>query len=185
VRTCRTNGFTLIELLVVTLLLGLTFTYAMVNMDSLVPGSRLDKAARDIGNLLTRLRGMAVFSGRSHYLEYDLQGDRYRMHRAATVTEREDGADELIRSGWIDLPERIRLWDIQFSDDDVGGRERVTIEFTPNGEVVSHLVNLISDEIAGSAGRYAVELNAMTGLVSYTKGGKEYEPVRDEFEFRR
>ena len=136
--------------------------------------------------MLTKLRSMAVFSGRSHFLEDDLEGDRYRMYRAATITEQDEGAPDLIRSTWYELPERIRIWDVQFSDDDAENRDRVSIEFTPNGEVVGHLVNLRSDEIAGDyLSRFAVELNAMTGLVTYTKGGKEYAPVRDEFEFRR
>ena len=45
--------------------------------------------------------------------------------------------------------------------------------------------SLLSVEILDEKrSRYAVELNSITGLVSYTLGGKQYEPLRTESDFR-
>jgi hypothetical protein len=155
-------------------------------MDSLVPSSRLEKAARDLGELLTRLRGMAIFAGRTHYLEYDLEGERYRVLRPSTEAERDDGAPEQMVTNWFELPSRIRIEDVRFSEREVETRGTISVEFTPTGEVVGHLVTLVSDEILDEVqGRFAVEMNPITGLVSYTPGGKSYNPVRSESEFRR
>lgn len=181
----RRAGFTLLELLVVMLLLGLMFTYAILNIDLLVPSSRLDKAARDIGGMLTRLRGMAVFHGRSHFLEYDLDEHRYRAIRPSSLAEQDAGADELIFTEWFDLPRRVRFQDLMFNV-----RERETngqweVEFTPAGEVIGHLVHLISDDIANEErNRFTVELNSITGLVTYTRSDRDYGAVKDEYDFR-
>jgi prepilin-type N-terminal cleavage/methylation domain-containing protein len=179
------RGFTLIELLVVMLLLGLAFTYGLLNVDMLIPGSRLEKGARDLGNMLTRLRGMAVFHSRPYRLEYDLDEDRFRIIRPTTLAEQEEGLDEYIETDWFDLPKRVRLMDVQFSDRDRESSGIVSVDFLPGGEVTGHMVHLISDEIANEErNRFTVELNAITGLVSFTRGEKEYAGVRDEFEFR-
>ena len=64
--------------------------------------------------------------------------------------------------------------------------EFLRVEFTPTGEVVGHLVHILSDDIQEEErNRYTVELNPITGMVSYVLGvHKEYDQVRNEFEFR-
>ena len=185
-RVCRTAGFTLIELMVVLVLIGGAFTYGLVNIDNLLPRTRLDKAARDVGQLLTRLRGMAIFAGTPHYMEYDLDAQRYRMLRPATEAEEDDGADEFVASDWFELPKKVRIKSVQFSERNTENRGFVRVEFTPSGEVSGHLVHVQSDDIIDdSQSRFTVELNPITGLVSYIPGThKEYNQVRNEFEFR-
>ncbi len=179
------GGFTLIEMMVVILLLGVAFTYALVNLDSLTPRTRLDKGARDVGDTLTRLREMAVFSGRVHFLEYDLDGERFRIYRPATTAETSEGASEYIETDWFVLPDGVRLEDIQL---DIRSRTKdgqMTVEFTPTGEVTGHLVHLTSAEILDKErGSMTVALNPITGLVSYSPGDKDYGLARDEYEFR-
>ncbi len=180
------DGFTLIELMVVILLLGAVITYGFVNIDNLVPSARLDKAARDLGQMLTRLRSLAVFSGRIHYLEYDLDAQTYRISRPTTTREQNEGAPDYLESEWFELPDKVRIKAIQFSDRDAETRGVVRVGFTPTGEVVGHLIHILSDEILDEHyNRYTVELNPITGLVSYTQGvHKSYDQVRSEFEFR-
>ncbi|MHC4471252.1 MAG: pilus assembly FimT family protein [Planctomycetota bacterium] len=181
----RSSGFTLIELLIAMILIGVAFAYGIVKIDLLVPSSRLEKAARDLGGMLTRLRGMAVFRGRSYFLEYDLDNHLYRLYRPATFLELDDGADEYIETSWLELPDRVSFKDVQFNGDDVVDAGTADVEFAPTGEVTGHLVHLVSSEIADEVRRhYTIELNPITGLVTYTRGEKPYGQVRDEFEFR-
>ncbi len=181
----RDAAFTLIELMVVILLIGVGFSYGLIRLDVLLPRSRLEKAARGIGTTLTRLREMAVFGGRSYYLEYDLDEHRYRIYRPTTEAEQADGAPDYLETTWSDLPDRVRIEDIQYASNERVERGRFEIEFTPEGEVAGHLVHLISDDIAEDDRKYfTVELNPITGLVSYEAGKKEYAQVRDEYDFR-
>jgi len=180
------RGFTLIELMVVIVIISIAFTYGIVNVDHLVPAGRLGKAARDLGGTLTRLRSSAVFYGRSYFLEYDLDDHRYRIIRPTSKTEQDQGLDETVESGWFDLPRRVRLEAVFFNsgrDGEKNGKHR--IEFSPTGEVVGHMVQLVSADIASeNRNKYTIELNAITGLVTYSRQEKAYAPVRDEFEFR-
>jgi prepilin-type N-terminal cleavage/methylation domain-containing protein len=180
------RGFTLIELMVVVIIISIAFTYGIVNIDHLVPSSRLGKAARDLGGTLTRLRGMAVFHGRSYYLEYDLDDHRYRMIRPTSRAEQDQGLDEVIETEWFDLPRRIRIEAVYFDADRDGERNgKHRVEFSPTGEVVGHMAQLVSADIRNeNKNKYTVELNGITGLVTYSRQEKTYAPVRDEFEFR-
>lgn len=182
----RDSGFTVIELMVVILLLGVVVGYGFLKIDNLVPSARLDKAARELGQTLTRLRSLSIFSGRTHFLEYDLDAQTYRLTRSTTIREQEEGAHDYIESDWFELPKKVRIKAIQFSDRGAETQGQVRVEFTPTGEVVGHLIHILSDEILDeSKNRYTVELNPITGLVSYTQGiHKSYDQVRSEFEFR-
>jgi prepilin-type N-terminal cleavage/methylation domain-containing protein len=179
-------GFTVIELMVVVLLLGAVVTYGFLQIDNMVPTARLDKAARELGQMLTRLRSLSVFSGRDHYLEYNLDAQTYRISRPSTLREQEEGADDYIYSEWFELPKKVRIKAIQFSDRDADARGLVRVGFTPTGECAGHLIHILSDEILDEErNRYTVELNPITGLVTYTQGvHKNYDQVRSEFEFR-
>lgn len=179
------RGMTLIELMVVLLLLGAAFTYGFLNLGGLIPSARLEEGARDVGSLLARLRGMAIFQGEPFFLEYDLDGQQYRIYRPTTLAEQEDGAPEYLEGSWHVLPTHVRFQDIQFSDrrrEEVG---RHQVEFLPTGEVTGHLVHFVSDDIADEErNRYTVELNPITGIVTYTKGEKRYQQIQDEHAFR-
>ena len=179
-------GFTVIELMVVILLLGVVVGYGFLKIDNLVPSARLDKAARDLGQMLSRLRNLSIFAGRTHFLEYNLDAQTYRISRPTTIREQEEGLDDYIESDWFELPKKVRIKAIQFSDRDAETRGLVRVEFTPTGEVVGHLIHILSDEILDEAkNRYTVEINPITGLVTYTQGiHKSYDQVRSEFEFR-
>ena len=179
------GGFTLIELLIAMMLVGIAFGYGIVKIDMLVPSSRLEKAARDLGGALTRLRRMAVFRGLSYFLEYDVDNHRYRLYRPATFAEQDDGAEEYIETDWLELPHRVSIKGVLFSVDDKVTSGTASVEFAPTGEVTGHIVHLESSEIADEhRSRFTIELNTITGLVTYSRGNEPYEQVRDEFEFR-
>jgi prepilin-type N-terminal cleavage/methylation domain-containing protein len=181
----RSGGFTLIEMMVVIVLIGLAVTFGVIRFQAYLPRARLEGAARQIGGFLTRLRGMAVFAGRTHYLEFDLDSEAFRISRPATIAEREDGSEEYVESDWFEMPEGVTLERVQFSRQDEETRGIVSIEFTPEGEVTGHLVQLLSNRILGEdRSRFTVELNGVTGLVTYTPGVREYAQIRDESDFR-
>jgi type II secretion system protein H len=178
-------GFTLIELMAVLLLMGLAIGYGTVKLGGFVPSARLESGAREIGDLLTRARGLAVFQGTTYQMEYDLDQQRYRLIRPATEQEQQDGADPYIEGNWFELPTHVRIEDIQISDRDNRTNGTYTVEFLPTGEVFGHLVHLISDDITyEDRNRFTVEMNPITGLVTYTPGRKEYRQIRDEYAFR-
>lgn len=181
----RQDGFTLIELMVVIILISIAFTYGIVNIDHLVPSSRLGKAARDLGGTLQRLRGMAVFHGRPYFVEYDLDEYRYRVIRPTSKAEQDQGLDDWVETNWFDLPEGVRF-EALFLNADRDGETSGTfrLEFSPTGEVAGHMIRLIGLNLPEKRNKYTVELNAITGLVSYSRQEKSYAPVRDEFEFR-
>lgn len=179
------SGFTLLEMMVVLVLIGLAVGWGVIRFQAYLPRARLEGAAREIGGFLTRLRGMAVFSGRSHFLEYDLDGEAFRISRPTTLAEQDEGAPEYLETEWFEMPSSVTIENVQFSDRDEETRGAVRVEFTPEGEVVGHLVHLLSNEILGEdRSRYTVEVNAITGLVTYSPGAKEYAQVRDEGDFR-
>ena len=173
-RMTRSGGFTLIEMMVVIVLIGLAVTFGVIRFQAYLPRARLEGAARQVGGFLTRLRGMAVFAGRTHYLEYDLDGEAFRISRPATIAEREDGSEEYVETDWFEMPEGVTLERVQFSRQDEETRGIASIEFTPEGEVTGHLVQFLSNRILGEdRSRFTVELNGVTGLVTYTPGVRE------------
>jgi prepilin-type N-terminal cleavage/methylation domain-containing protein len=179
------SGFTILELMVVIVLIGIGTTYGVIRFQAYLPKARIEGAAREIGGFLTRLRGMAVFSGRSHFIEYDLDAEAYRIVRSTSPAEQEEGADEYLESSWFEMPEGVVIEDVQFSERDEESRGIVRVEFTPEGEVTGHLVHLLSNEILGEEqSRFTAELNPVTGLVGLTPGRKNYSQVRDEADFR-
>ena len=118
--------------------------------------------------------------------EYDLDEHRYRMIRPTTKAEQDQGLDEVIETAWFELPRRIRIEAVYFDSDRDGERNgKHRIEFSPTGEVIGHMTQLVSADIVNeNRNKYTVELNGITGLVTYSRQEKTYAPVRDEFEFR-
>ena len=167
------------------ILIGGAFVFGLLKLGNLVPSARLEGAARELGTLLTRVREMAVFQGSTIQVEYDLDDQRYRMLRPTTAAEQAEGAPDILESSWFELPANIRIQDVQVSDRETVTSGTYLIEFSPTGEVFGHLVHLISDEIHFENRKsYTVELNPITGLVSYTLGEKSYQLIRDEYAFR-
>lgn len=167
------------------MLIGGALVYGLLNIGTMVPGARLEEGARDIGALLSRLSGMAVFQGESYFMEYDLDEQRYRIYRPSTLEEQDEGADEYLVGEWHELPRHVRFLDVQFSDRQKDSHGLRQVEFTATGEVTGHLVHLISDDIVQEdENRFTVELNPITGLVSYERGEKRYQLIQDEYAFR-
>ena len=73
------RGFTLIEISVVVVIFALMFTTATVSLDSYLPNSRSESAARELLSTIDLARTSAVANGREYQVEFDLERRRYRI----------------------------------------------------------------------------------------------------------
>lgn len=72
-------GFTLVEISVVVLILALMLTTATVRLDSYLPASRGESAARTLLSTIDLARTTAVSKGVVYQVELDLDKKRYRI----------------------------------------------------------------------------------------------------------
>jgi prepilin-type N-terminal cleavage/methylation domain-containing protein len=177
----RESGFTLIEISAVILILALFVTMATAYLDQALPQARLESAARSLASEIANLRFTAVAQSRTFSLEYDLDGEAYRI----VTPFRADGRlaqieEERIALEWSTLPDGVDLEDVL-----VAG-ERFTqgiyrIDFTALGHAVEHFVHL---RRTVPEGRFTLAVSGLTGRVQFLDGYHE-RPEVTEHDFPR
>ncbi len=176
------RGFTLVELAIVVLILGIAMTIVAVNVSVLIPHERLRGAANNIGNLLQYARSEAAATGVNFAVVYDLDENAYWLLVPRTVDERYEQTrtrDEDTRIVYLpnELPDGVEFEDIQFGEGAKRTRGEIHIEITPMGTASGHIVHLINRH--NDDEQFSVELNALTGRVTYHEGYVEFEEVID------
>lgn len=75
----RNQGFTLVEVVVVMAMLALVLQFVLVNLDSMVPKTRLESESKILVGNLDFLRSEARIQGKRYALQLDLGNARWRM----------------------------------------------------------------------------------------------------------
>ncbi len=194
----RAGGFTFIELLVALAILSFAFAYGIVHLDGATAPARLAAAARQLGSTIEFLRGHAIHASRPVEMEVDLTGveiDGVRRHRFRSVlpprpsesdSDRRD-QESVLQTEWIYLPKWIRLAGVRMSARQTEETGLIVLTFSPLGEISPNgfLIRLESDEIAAREHSvFSVEVNGLTGEVSYVPGEVEFDQVVDGDSFR-
>jgi len=123
------RGFTLVEMLVVLVVIGLIVSLAPMAFDRLLPGRRLEAAARELADTLRTARSLAIRDDRSRFVVIDV-GAR---------TARIDGT----RSGQ-QLPDAVSV-NLVVAGTERPGPETGRIRFYPDGTSTGGEVGLNMD----------------------------------------
>src|SRR5262245_54678483 len=107
---CRRSGFSMVELLGVILVLGLIATIVSVNWRAILPKTELHAAVRSLASTLQGTRSDAIARNAVFQVQYDIEGNRYRVvtpFRAGGGLAASD--DERMSLEWRPLPETIHF----------------------------------------------------------------------------
>jgi prepilin-type N-terminal cleavage/methylation domain-containing protein len=177
----RRAGFTLIELVVAVAILGLSMTIVFLKVDTLLPGSRLKAACKNVVTNLEHLRSQAIFSGVPIYLEYHIDTDCFRAYFPVVFDEE----NKVMGAGETEIFETTPVGDTIAIEDVVVGYYdgkrsdpgRQTIFIRPDGSLTGHIVHLKNTE---RGDEMSVRIASLTGFAEILKGRVEYENVRDD-----
>jgi len=186
-------GFTLIELMVVIMIMSIAVLIVAANFGDLIPNERIRAEARAIGNLIELARAEAAMKGVNYGIVYDLdknafwllvpeiEGDEYSYYD--NEEDYGDEEEEEIRKKlfYHELHEDIEFEDIQVGEKSGITDDIVRIEISPLGIASGHIVHLKEKkkEDESNEKQISIELNALTALVSYFDGYKEFKEVID------
>ncbi len=183
----REGGFTFVELMVVLAILSFAFTYAVLHLDGATGQARLAAAARQVGSTMEFLRGHAIQASRDVELHIDLdRGEWTSVLPPRPEEAEEDRRDQesVLTTDPVKLPELIRMnresGGIQLDADTLKSSGVVVVTFDRNGRIVpfGFLVRLVSDEISDpEQATFSVEVNGLTGEVTYTPGFSRFDQV--------
>jgi prepilin-type N-terminal cleavage/methylation domain-containing protein len=183
----RRGGFSLVELMVVMILLGLLASLVFVSLQSLLPGTELNSAIRELASTLHEARSDAISRNAEFQIEYYFEPGEghprgYRVvtpYRAGGVGGLAGRDDERLAREWHVLPDSVRFESIALN-----GESRTTgqvvVRFDALGSASDHRVHLRQEPYGN---QYTIEVLALTGLIHFHDGHFERVPP-DDGDFR-
>jgi prepilin-type N-terminal cleavage/methylation domain-containing protein len=188
--TSRTEsaGFTLLELALVIIIISIVSGLVFANLDVLIPGERLRRAASEIVAASRFARTAARMHRVEVTIEYDLDKDRWAVTAVLPVEPEEEGEVEpllivepesevLLFGG---TGEDIRIRAVHYGESGIVQGGAVTASFKPGGAVGEHMVVLESE----SGSTMAVFVPALTGMAFLVDDGSSYAQIRAERRLR-
>ncbi|MCC6407255.1 MAG: GspH/FimT family pseudopilin [Planctomycetes bacterium] len=177
------RGFTLIELLGVMVILGLMASVAFVSYEALVPASVLNSAVRELAATLQETRSEAIARSQPFWIEYYFEdADSHpRGYRVVTpfVASATGGIavrpEDRVAQPFVPLPEGVEFREITVNGEPVT-RGLVSVRFDPLGAATDHMIVL---EHKPYDRVYTIEVQALTGLISFHDGVFRREPAKD------
>lgn len=163
------RGFTLIEISVVVVIFALMFTTATVSLDSYLPNSRSESAARELLSTIDLARTSAVANGREYQVEFDLERRRYRIVTPFDI-EGAIARNNRDRSAlsWVVMPSGVYFNDLIVA----GGRElkkgTYLLSFSQVGSAEELWIHLGNE--AGESYDLTARVIALTGHSKVFKG---------------
>ena len=165
-------GFTLVEVSVVILIVALVITSMTVKLDSWLPGTRGESAARQLLSVMDLARTSAISYGTDYWLEIDFEEDRFRILTPWDIEGMPAGTpEERVGLPWYLLPGGVHFAALIRANGDRFQKGRHQIAFDPLGgsqEVWIHL-----DNEAGENYSYTARITALTGQAIVDKGFTE------------
>lgn len=177
------RAFTLIELLGVMVILGLMASVAFVSYEALVPASVLNSAVRELASTLQETRSEAIARSQPFWIQYYFEStDAHpRGYRVVTpfVASATGGIamrpEDRIAQPFVPLPDGV-----EFKEITINGlpttRGMAEVRFDPLGQATDHLIVL---EHKPYGAIYTLEVQALTGLISFHDGEFRREPAKD------
>jgi len=177
----RKAAFTLIELMVAVAVLGLSMTIVFLKVDTLLPGSRLQAAAKKVVTDLELMRSQSIFSGLTIHLEYSPGFNSYRAYFPVLFDDdgNVNGAGETVILESSRAGAKIEIEDVAvgFTDDAEGDSTALTINIRPDGSLTGHIVHLLDPN---SGDRMSIRIASLTGFAEILEGSVGYQEVSDE-----
>lgn len=174
-------GFTLIELMVAVAIIGLSMTIVFLKVDTLLPGSRLEAAAKKIVTDLELMRSQAIFSGLTIHLEYDIGFHSYRAYYPVLFDEDNNviGAGETVILEPSRAGEKIEIEHVAvgFFDESESESAALTINIRPDGSLTGHIVHLFDPN---SKRKMSIRIASLTGFAEILEGKVSYQEVSDD-----
>ncbi len=172
-------GFTLVEISVVVLILALMLTTATVRLDSYLPASRAESAARNLLSTIDLARTTAISKGVVYEVEMDLDGKRYRI---LTPYDR-DG--NLVRNreerrglNWVELPSGVFFGTILTLSGGVVQSGTYYLPFDQIGSAEEVYIQIENE--AGEGFALTAIVQALTGTSSVKQGREEPSLVTEQ-----
>ena len=179
----RREGFTLIELMLTVAIIGISLTMIFLQVDTLLPSSRLQAACRTLVSDLSELRLQSIMRFKQPiHLVYDTTERGYWAYLPFEYDE--DG--EIVGPGQTEILEfRLLPDNIIIDGVDLGLKaqateegSQVTVLIHPDGTVTGHIVH-IRDEYYQKD--YSVSVASLTGYAEVKDGRVEYEEFDEGF----
>ena len=166
------GGFTLVELMVVMAIIGLVVTTVSLSMEAILPGERLNTSIRELAADLMQVRTEAISRSMEFRMEYDLDGDRYRIATpyrigGGRIITTDDPMDEELRfySPWTPMREGVALMSV-YTGGESHEEGRVIVRFDALGSATDHLV-IVSQPAYGNA--FTIGNDHLTNIVMFGK----------------
>lgn len=167
------GAFTLVELMVVIAIIGLVIGMVSLSMEALLPGERLNTTIRELASDLRKVRAEAITRNMTFWVEYDLEGERYRFATpfrigGGRIVTEDDPLDEQDRfyTSWTAMKPGIEIASVY-----VGGAEytvgTASVYFDALGSASDHSVILSQTEYGNA---FTIEVLAVTGLIRMHDG---------------
>jgi Tfp pilus assembly protein FimT len=164
-------------------ILAFAFTYGIIHLDGATGSARLSSSARQMGTTIEFLRGHAIQASRPVELHIDIERGQWTTvlpPRPSESSSELRDEEQVLVTDPVALPRVIHFEGIQMDTSDTQSSGIVVVTFSPLGEITPNgfLVRLLSDEIADrEQASFTVEVNGLTGEVSYTPGFAKFEQV--------
>ena len=175
----RRAGFSLVELLSVIVILGMVGTVAVISWQSLLPGTQVNAALRDLSEILAGTRSEAISRNAQFEVHYDLDRERYWIRTPYRIGGGFATADEDDQRVILD---DTRLADIGLAidtvtiDEEVYSDGVVFVRFDPLGAASAHTVVL---HYAPFDQFHTIEVLPLTGEIRHHDGLFEREVPRE------
>lgn len=164
-------GFTIAELMIVIAIIGLGTVSVSMSFDSFVPKERLNTAVRQMTAVLRETRSQAISRALEFFVEYDLDGERYRrvtpfVLGGGRFKENEDQDADRVYGDWVPLPDGVEIDSIAISGEVITTGPAYA-RFDPRGAASDHQVVLSQPAYENF---YTIEVLALTGTFKFHRG---------------
>ncbi|MEM8712452.1 MAG: prepilin-type N-terminal cleavage/methylation domain-containing protein [Planctomycetota bacterium] len=167
----RRKGFSLVEMILVVAVIALLASVVSSSLDTMLPRERLNTAVRNLTAQLRDTRSESVGRSLEFFVEYDIDGNRYRQvtpfaRDGERFREGENREEERLSLSWDQLPPGVEIASVTINGETFTDG-RVFARFDPRGAASGHQVVLSQPRYENF---YTVEVMALTGTFKFHRG---------------
>ena len=163
------RGFTLVEVSVVVLIVALIITSMTVKLDSWLPATRAESAARQLLSVMDLARTSAISSGDTYWLEMDFEENRFRILTPWDIEGLPaNSPEERVGLPWYLLPDGVHFANLVRSNGERFQKGRQEVPFDPLGGSEEVWIQLENE--AGESYSKTARITALTGQAIVDNG---------------